>query len=496
MQWSEQSLYQDWALDPNIWPNDIDYAPPKYMKGCLIESWEMNDPVTITFKVRKGIYWQNKPPVNGREFIASDIEFTLNRLLGRVGDYKANPIVAGVFAMVQSITATDKYTLVFKLKQPGFFAQLNILSGHTFIVAPEAVKQFGDLGDWKNAIGTGPFMLTDFVQGSSLTYVKNPNYWGYDERHPQNRLPYVDEVKMLAIADPSTAISALRTGKIDMLTPLNWRQVDTLQKTDPKINSSAPPAPGVSLVMRVDKSPFTDIKVRKALQMALDLPTIARAYFGGTLDGKPCGPVNPVFKGWTTPFDEWPQELKDEYTYNPTKAKQLLAEAGYPTGFKTNIVAATNADLDLLQIIKSEFLDIGVDMDIKTMEPGAAGAYVAAMKHDQMSLWQGFTGLTWPLNTISVFRHSKKSTANPTGNNDPAYDAMIDKINLAATEDEASKIMRDMETYLLKQHWDIYTMPLKSYTLWQPYLRGYSGEILSQDQGRIWARLWIDKTAP
>jgi peptide/nickel transport system substrate-binding protein len=206
--------------------------------------------------------------------------------------------------------------------------------------------------------------------------------------------------------------------------------------------------------------------------------------------------VNPVFKGWTTPFDEWPQELKDEYTYNPTKAKQLLAEAGYPTGFKTNIVAATNADLDLLQIIKSEFLDIGVDMDIKTMEPGAAGAYVAAMKHDQMSLWQGFTGLTWPLNTISVFRHSKKSTANPTGNNDPAYDAMIDKINLAATEDEASKIMRDMETYLLKQHWDIYTMPLKSYTLWQPYLRGYSGEILSQDQGRIWARLWIDKTAP
>jgi peptide/nickel transport system substrate-binding protein len=494
MQWFEEPLYQDWALDPNIWPKDIDYAPPRYMKGCLVESWEINDPVTITFKVRKGIYWQNKPPVNGREFIASDIEYSFNRLMGRIDGFKVSPMLTDMAARIQSVNATDKYTLVFKLI-PGYFAQLGTLGGHTFVVAPEAVKQFGDLGDWKNAIGTGPFMLTDFVKGSSLTYVKNPNYWGYDERYPQNRLPYVDEVKVLAIADPSTAISALRTGKIDMLAGLNWRQVDTLQKTDPKIYSYAGPYPGYNLSMRVDKAPFTDIKVRKALEMAIDRPTIAKTYFGGTVDGKPCGPTNPALKTWTTPFDEWPQALKDEYTYNPTKAKQLLAEAGYPAGFKTNIVASTSTDLDLLQIIKSEFLDIGVDMEIRTMEPGATGAYVVAMKHDQM-YYVGQTGNIWPPNIISVFRHSKKSTANYSGNNDPAFDAMVDKVTLALTEDEATKFMRDMEAYLLKQHWDIYTMPLKTYTLWQPYLKGYSGEVLIHDQGRIWARLWVDKTAP
>jgi peptide/nickel transport system substrate-binding protein len=492
-QWFEAFLSFDWALDPNIWPKGIDYVPPRYMKGCLLESWEITDPVTITGKVRKGIYWQNKPPVNGREFVASDIEFTFNRLLGLGGDFKASPVFAGVYSMVQSITATDKYTVVFKLKGPGFFSQLNILGQNTFIVAPEAVKQFGDLGDWKNAIGTGPFMLTDYVQGSSLSFAKNPNYWGYDERNPQNRLPYVDEVKVLAIADQSTAISALRTGKIDLLTGLNWRQVDTLQKTDPKINSYAGPYQGVSLTMRVDKAPFTDIKVRKALEMAIDRPTIAKTYFGGTVDGKPCGPTNPVFKGYMTPFDEWPQALKDDYTYNPTKAKQLLAEAGYPTGFKTNIVASSASDLDLLQIIKSEFLDIGVDMDIRTMEPGAAGAYAAAMKHDQM-YYGIYTGVTWPLNAIPVFRHSKKSTANYAGNNDPALDAMIDNVTLAATEDEARKLMSDVDTYVLKQHWDIYTMPLKNYTLWQPYLKGYSGE--PYYRAGVWARVWIDKTAP
>jgi ABC-type transport system substrate-binding protein len=229
--------------------------------------------------------------------------------------------------------------------------------------------------------------------------------------------------------------------------------------------------------------------------MALDRPTIAKTYYGGTVDGKPCGVTSPVFKGWMTPFDEWPQALKDEYTYNPTKAKQLLAEAGYPTGFKTNIVASTAIDLDLMQIIKSQFLDIGVDMEIRAMEPGATDAYTSAMKHDQMC-YGGQTGFVFPLNIIAVRRHSKKSTANFTGNNDPVYDAMVDSVAVAATEDEASKLMRDMEIYLLKQHWDIYIFPLKGYTLWQPYLKGYSGEIAGQDQGRVWARLWIDKTAP
>jgi peptide/nickel transport system substrate-binding protein len=338
-------------------------------------------------------------------------------------------------------------------------------------------------------------MLTDYVQGSSLSYVKNPNYWGYDARYPQNRLPYLDEVKVLAIPDQSTAISALRTGKIDLLPGLNWRQTDTLQKTDPKINSYAGPTPGVSLNIRVDKSPFTDIKVRKALEMAIDRPTIARTYYGGTVDGKPCGPANPAFKGYMTPFDDWPQALKDEYTYNPTKAKQLLAEAGYPAGFKTNIVAATNADLDLLQIIKSEFLDIGVDMEIRTMEPGAAAGFVYAMKQDQM-YYTGFTGTTWPPNIINVFRDSKRSTANYTGNNDPVYDAMVDSVSLAPTEAEASKQMNANDMYLLKQHWDINTMPIHTYNMWQPYLKGYSGEILAHDQGRVWAGLWIDKTAP
>jgi peptide/nickel transport system substrate-binding protein len=485
--WLDTLAYPDWAVDRNIWSFKTMYIPLKYLRGVLLESWELTDPLTLTAKVRKGIYWQNKPPVNGREFVASDIEFNFNRMLSKP-TYAAS-------TQLQSATATDKYTIVFKFKTPGFFGLVNFLGGTDAMVAPEAVKQFGDVGNWKNSIGTGPFMLTDYVQGSSLTYAKNPNYWGYDERHPQNRLPYVDEVKVLAIPDQSTAISALRTGRIDLLAGLNWRQLDTLQKSDPQLKSSTIPLAGPSFNMRVDKSPFTDIKVRKALQMAIDRPTIAKTYYGGTVDGKPCGPANPEFKDFTIPFDKWPQELKDDYTYNPTKAKQLLAEAGYPAGFKTNILAYPAYDLDLLQIIKSEFLDIGVDMDIKTMELGAFNAYVAAMKHDQMCV-QGSNagiGITFPPKIISVWRHSKKAFANYTGNNDPILDAMIGSVDLATTEDEANKLMKDIDMYVIKQCWDITIFPLNGYIVWQPYLRGYSGEV---PERLSWAGLWIDKTAP
>ena len=72
---------------------------------------------------------------------------------------------------------------------------------------PEAVKKWGNLNDWHHAIGTGPFILKDFVSGSSATLIKNPNYWGYDERYPQNKLPYVDTVKFLIIPDEATATS-------------------------------------------------------------------------------------------------------------------------------------------------------------------------------------------------------------------------------------------------------------------------------------------------
>ena len=152
------------------------------------------------------------------------------------------------------------------------------------IGAREAVTLWGGVNDWHHAIGTGPFILTDFVPGSSATMVKNPNYWGYDQRYPQNQLPYVDTVKFLIIPDNATALAAMRTGKIDVLDGISLQDAQSMQKTNPEMLQFSMSIIYCYLDPRNDVAPFNDIRVRKAMQMAIDLPTIAKTFYAGTAD--------------------------------------------------------------------------------------------------------------------------------------------------------------------------------------------------------------------
>ena len=138
--------------------------------------------------------------MNGRELVADDVVFNFSRNLG-LGEFAADgpsPVISVLGSVpIESITTTDRYTVVFKLKQPRLSALYHIIGdiyGNQY--PPEVIRQYGDAKDWTKLVGTGPFMWTDWVKGTSLTYTKNPDYWGNDEKFPENRLPYVDEVKL------------------------------------------------------------------------------------------------------------------------------------------------------------------------------------------------------------------------------------------------------------------------------------------------------------
>ena len=110
-------------------------------------------------------------------------------------------------------------------------------------MAPEVIKEHGDYADWRNVVGTGPYRLTDHVEDTSATWEKNPDYWGYDEKFPDNRLPYIDTLKSLLIADLSARLAAIRTGKIDMISNTgdahisNIEHIESLQDTNPEIET-------------------------------------------------------------------------------------------------------------------------------------------------------------------------------------------------------------------------------------------------------------------
>jgi len=242
--------------------------------------------------------------------------------------------------------------------------------------------------------------------------------------------------------------------------------------------------------MRCDKKPFTDINVRKALNLAVDRKTIAETYCGGLVDGQPTGMIYPGYTGWCYPHSEWPQEMKDEYAYNPEKAKKMLADAGYPNGFKTNAVGTSTADTQLMQIIKAYFMDVGVDLEIRLMDFVAANEFTRAGKHDQACFGESNNP---HIPSISIGAFQSGNTLNLCHVDDPAYEAMGKKFQSAVTMDDAKKVSRELDEYYLKQHWRVDIFPTLKFVSWQPYIKGYSGEQLHLTNNFYWARLWIDR---
>jgi peptide/nickel transport system substrate-binding protein len=491
----------DWKLDRDIWGYKTIFIPPEYWAGNLAASWEWPDAQTIIVHLREGIYWQNKPPVNGREFTAEDVQHHYDRMLGIGSGYTApSPMNARRMGIIEKVTATDKYTVTIKFTKPSAIAFLTVseLASQNFIEAPEAVKAEGGLlMDWHNAIGTGPWIVADYVAGAEVDLDRNPNYWGVDERHPQNQLPYADKFKVINIPDQATSLAALRTGKIDLLYELTMDAAANLSKTNPELMQSVLPKSGQGADIRIDKAPFDNINVRKALNMALDRPTIARGYFDGSVDGTPAGIISPSFTGYSYSYDQWPQSLKDEYSYNPTGAKKLLADAGFAQGFKTNVVAASNSDVGLMEIIKSQLNDIGVDMEIQLMDPAAFMDYSNARKYDALC-WNspGNSGSPSPIQ-IMLNLHYTGDMGNYAMVSDPAYDAIVDKFNAATTLEEVKSLCMKADKYAIEQHWALLTFPIVFINAYQAYLKGYTGESVSGGGSNPvpnWSRWWVDQS--
>lgn len=482
----------DWTLDRQVWDYQTEFVPEDYLKPLIAESWEWQDAQTMVIHIREGVHWQDKEPANGREFTAYDVQFHFDRMLGTGNGFtEPNPNYMGYTGPFERVIAEDTYTVVVKFRQPSVFSNSQaIFEGFLQIFELPELVESGGINDWKNYTGTGPYILEDYVPNTSMNFGKNPDYWRYDERYPENRLPYADYIKIIYIPDPSTAISALRTGKIDMLKDLDWRQAQNLAETSPELQQQQVPGTNLALYMRCDQEPFTDVNVRKALQMSLPLDIIAEKHYGGMVEGQPNGLIYQGYTGWCFPYEEWPQDIKDGHSYDVEGAKQLLAGAGYPDGFDTTLVACTTDDTALLEIVKAYFMDINVDMEIELLDMATAMEYLAAGKHDQMCT--AYAACPHSLNT-SLGMFESTNIRNYSHVSDPAYDKLFANLQNSGSTEEAQQWSQEMDRYFLENYWRVDVFPKASVIAWQPYLKGYTGEQLLLSSNFYWARLWVDE---
>ena len=505
---NEELWTGDWAKGP-AGTGQTNWAIPALdrwdMKaGAIAESWDFSklSEGTILFRIRHGIHWalnsnsEASKLVNGRELTADDVVSTLKMYISntRAYIYTSNPALRTAI-----ITAPDKYTVSIKVDPTAVEEALGRFGDFASIVPPEVVTKYGDMTIWRNSVGSGPFMLTDFVPGTSATLVKNPAYWRTDPVGPGkgNPLPYLDGVKFLIIPDASTREAALRTGKVDVDRGINRDTAKSLTASAPALlHSEFYQEGGWATGFRTDKAPFSDIRVRRAMMLATNFDMIKNQYYGGEAQVATFPIVDtPDYHAAYLPIEEASAAAQELYKYNPDKAKALLADAGYPNGFKTTLILSNGTDLiDYYSIIKDMWSKVGIDVTLDPRESAVWTSIDRGRQYDQMI--HGSTGGVGSLYRCLQFWGP--GFTNVGFVNDPYIDPVRTKIQTAVMQGnqaEADKIYKDLMKYVYDQVWAIPYPNVMLRAFWWPWVKNYHGEFgtgyYNYNNYTTW--IWVDQ---
>ena len=349
----------------NVYNTLIKFHPHRHddIVGDLAESWtRTDDGMTYTFKLQKGVKFHD-----GSDFTSADAKASWDKIISPPEGVVS--VRRSIYEMIKSVEAPDPHTVVFKLNYPSAsFIQLMALP-YNFIYAK--AKLDAD-PNWykKNAMGTGPFMLKDIRRGAFIEMERNPNYW-------KKGLPYLDGIKYFMIKDTSARAKSVRTGRTDVelrgfppaeVEAMKKQMGDKLVVRYPRINIQW------GVTFNVTKKPFDDARVRKALSLAIDRYDMAKVLdplSGLSIVG---GIMHPDSK-FALPIEELQQYagFGKNHEANIAEAKRLLAEAGYPNGFKTVL---SNRSIKLPYIdfgvyLTSSWKKIGVEAEHQLKESAA-----------------------------------------------------------------------------------------------------------------------------
>ena len=458
------------------------------IEGDLAESWTQPNDTTYVFKLRRGVRWQAKPPVNGRELTAEDVVYSVERFLTIKGNANAS-----MLKPVDRVEALDRYTVRFTLKEPyAWFLDMLANPMAVCIVAKECVEKFGDLRPAEATVGTGPWMLDSYRPNVGLTLVRNPSYFVAG-------LPYIERVEVFVDEDNASRIAAFLGGKYDIgwenpgaINRTDWVQLkDTLRRRRPNLQTAEFPANVVtSLFMRTDKAPFNDVRVRRAMSMAIDRPGIVNA----TLEG--VGVMNPSvpagIKEWSIPIDQLGEGAR-YLQYDPAAAKKLLAEAGYPKGFAGTVDFATYGStvlVDTAQLVIKYLKDVGIDAKLNTLEYGAYIARVLSGKTESMGLGP-YTPFLEP-DGFLFFRYYPGESRNVGMVNDPVAADMLVRQRRTLDLAKRREIIFELQRHLAKQQYYAHLASTVYIAVWDRALKNY-GPNLGFDWGGRLTAAWLDR---
>lgn len=457
----------------------------------LAESWDIKDDgKTVVYHIRKGVKWHNKPPVNGRELKASDFVFTLDRIKRHEQAVYMNNILQNV----ESYEAPDDYTLVFRLKAP-FAAFIYHMTRTGFeVLAPEVEKACGDYVKPECAdIGTGPWMFESYTPGTHVVLKRNPDYWN-------KPYPYIETLQLIFMDDEKAQDAAFRTGKLDLIgvetDAINGERFRSLKQSNPEMVYQVfiDPFNRRAIYLKADKPPFNDIRMRRAVSMAIDRVGWVKSVMGGY--GIPFG-------GWLYPGNRyWLSD--DEYgecaqyiQYNPEEAQRLVKEAGYGPGgkpLKVKLQSTPGYGEELAaeaELVGALLQSLGIEVDISMVDYNSFIPVWRDGKYEHIAytfLGYGYDPDDWLLTPF----HSEFNGTKYFGYKDPEFDKLLEAQARELNPEKRIKLTQDAAKHLVCQSYAI-AAPARLYFLGiNPRLKNYVYHD-SFDNGHPLMMAWIEE---
>jgi ABC-type transport system substrate-binding protein len=376
--------WQNWSMIKSLFDGLMDYVPGTTdLRPGLAESYEISeDGLTYTFKLRPGVKFHN-----GREMTADDVVYSLSR----VTNPETQSPGAGFFGMIEGfdamldgsattlsgVTAVDPQTVQIKLSRPDATFLHVMALNFASVVPQEAVEEFGpDFG--RNPVGTGAYRLADWTLGQQVVFEKNADYW-------REGIPYLDQITFEIGQEPVVALLRLQNGEIDLpgdgIPPAKFQEVMSDPAQAERVIQGGQLQTGY-ITMNVTQPPFDNVQVRQAVNMAINKDRIVQIINGRAVPANQ--PLPPTMPGYTEGYEG--------YAYDPEAAKALLAEAGFPEGFETELfVMNTDPNPRIAQAIQQDLAAIGITASIQALAQAnvieAGGAGTAPM------IWSG--GMAW-----------------------------------------------------------------------------------------------------
>ena len=364
----------------------------------LAESYEMKSDTEYVFKLREDACFWDGTPVT-----AQDVKFSLDRAKGM-------PKTKSNTSKIEEVTVNGDHEVTIKLTEP-YAAFKTIVTQHNLSILSE-----------DNLLGSGPFKVTEWVPNDHYTLVRNDNYWG--------EMPIATSITCRVIPEGSARTIALEAGEIDVVWSVDPTDCANVE-SNPDVKLLSQPSTGIDYVgMNTQKEKFSDKRVRQAINYALD----KQAFVDTIIEGRGLvanSYINAAIPGWTDEVEAYP--------YDPEKAKELLAEAGYPDGFECSIFVNGDLRTRSAQILQAQLADVGIKVDISTYEWGALLDTLNAGEHEMFLLGWSNTSFDPDGSTYQLFYSGNHGA---TGNRAFFSNDKVDELILSAQrESEESKRM-------------------------------------------------------